>query len=41
MKILVISQHYYPENFRIIDICETLVEMGHQVDVICGLPNYP
>lgn len=41
MKILVISQHYYPENFRITDICETLVEMGHQVDVICGLPNYP
>lgn len=41
MKILVISQHYYPENFRITDICETLVGMGHQVDVICGLPNYP
>lgn len=41
MKILVISQHYYPENFRITDICETLVTMGHQVDVICGLPNYP
>mgnify|MGYP003298140926 CR=1 FL=1 len=41
MKILVISQHYYPENFRITDICETLVVMGHQVDVICGLPNYP
>ena len=41
MKILVISQHYYPENFRITDICETLVKMGNQVDVICGLPNYP
>lgn len=41
MKILVVSQHYYPENFRITDICETLVKMGHQVDVICGLPNYP
>ena len=41
MKILVISQHYYPENFRITDICETLVQKGHQVDVICGLPNYP
>ncbi len=41
MKILVISQHYYPENFRITDICETLVKMNHEVDVICGLPNYP
>lgn len=41
MKILVISQHYYPENFRITDICETLVKEGHIVDVLCGLPNYP
>ena len=41
MKILVISQHYYPENFRITDICETLVKQGHEVTVICGYPNYP
>ncbi len=41
MKILVVSQHYYPENFRITDICEELVKRGHRVDVICGLPNYP
>ena len=41
MKILVVSQHYYPENFRITDICETLVSMGHSVSVICGYPNYP
>lgn len=41
MNILVVSQHYYPENFRITDICETLVKNGHQVTVICGYPNYP
>lgn len=41
MKILVISQHYYPENFRITDICETLVQLGNEVTVITGLPNYP
>ena len=41
MNILVVSQHYYPENFRITDICETLVKMGHSVTVICGYPNYP
>lgn len=41
MNILVISQHYYPENFRVTDICETLVKMGHSVTVICGYPNYP
>lgn len=41
MKILIISQHYWPENFRITDIAETLVSLGHDVTVLCGLPNYP
>ena len=41
MKILIISQHYYPEPFRITDICEELVKRGHEVSVITGLPNYP
>lgn len=40
-KILIISQHYYPENFRITDIAETLVKYGNEVTVICGYPNYP
>jgi glycosyltransferase involved in cell wall biosynthesis len=41
MKILVVCQYYYPEQFRITDICETLVEKGHEVTVLTGLPNYP
>ncbi|MCA1031310.1 glycosyltransferase family 4 protein [Bacillus timonensis] len=41
MKILVVCQYYYPEPFRISDICETLVEKGHDVTVLTGLPNYP
>lgn len=41
MKILVICQYYYPEPFRITDICEELVKRGHQVHVITGYPNYP
>ncbi|CAH1211475.1 hypothetical protein PAECIP111891_03698 [Paenibacillus allorhizoplanae] len=41
MKILVVSQYYYPEPFRISDICESLVERGHDVTVLTGLPNYP
>lgn len=41
MKILVITQHYWPENFRINDIVETLVSLGNQVTILCGLPNYP
>ena len=41
MKLLVISQYYYPEQFKINEICESLVEKGHSVKVITGLPNYP
>lgn len=41
MKILVICQYYYPEPFRITDICEELVKRGNEVFVITGQPNYP
>ena len=41
MKILVICQYYYPEPFRVHDICEELVKRGHQVTVVTGEPNYP
>lgn len=39
--ILVISQYFYPENFRINDICIDLVNRGYKVTVITGIPNYP
>ena len=41
MKILVVCQHFYPENFRINDVCYELVKRGHDVTVLTGLPNYP
>ena len=41
MKVLVVSQYYYPEQFKINDICEQLVKNGYDVSVITGLPNYP
>ena len=41
MKILVAGQHFYPEQFRINDICFELVKRGHDVTVLTGLPNYP
>lgn len=41
MKILLVSQRYWPENFRITDIAETLVKLGNDVTVLTGLPNYP
>ncbi|WP_008825327.1 glycosyltransferase family 4 protein [Haloplasma contractile] len=41
MNILVVSQYYHPEPFRITDICESLVKKDHNVTVLTGLPNYP
>ncbi len=41
MKILVVCQYYYPENFQITPICEGLVKDGYDVTVLTGLPNYP
>ncbi|MDD3430144.1 MAG: glycosyltransferase family 4 protein [Oscillospiraceae bacterium] len=40
-RILVISQHFWPENFRITDICAGFTQRQITVDVLCGLPNYP
>lgn len=41
MKILVICQYYGPEPVRIVDTCEELVKCGHEVQVVCQVPNYP
>lgn len=41
MKIIVVSQHYWPENFRINDIVGTFSSLKHNVSILCGLPNYP
>lgn len=41
MKILVVDQHFYPEQFRVNDICFELAKEGHDVTVLTGLPNYP
>ena len=41
MRILVISQHFYPENFRINDLCLGLQEKGNKVSVLTAKPNYP
>ena len=41
MRILVVTQYYYPEVFKSTDLAENLVKRGHQVTVLTGLPNYP
>ena len=40
-KILIISQYFFPEQFRINDIAASLVNRGYDVTVLTGLPNYP
>lgn len=41
MKILIISQYFWPENFRINDIASYLEEESHEIEVLTGIPNYP
>ena len=41
MKLLIVCQYFYPEPFRVSDVCFQLADMGHGVTVITGLPNYP
>lgn len=41
MRILIVSQYFWPEEFRINDVAKTLVEKGVAVDVLTGKPNYP
>ena len=39
--ILVVSQYFYPEQFRINDMAAEWVKRGYEVTVLTGIPNYP
>jgi len=41
MRILVVSQYFWPENFRVNDLVAEWMGRGHSVTVLTGLPNYP
>lgn len=41
MRLLVVTQYFWPENFRVNDLVAEFVKRGHQVTVLTGLPNYP
>jgi glycosyltransferase involved in cell wall biosynthesis len=41
MKILIITQYFYPENFKSNDLAWGLSQRGLTVDVLTGIPNYP
>ena len=41
VKVLIVTQYFWPENFRINDLVLGLKKRGHEVKVLSGLPNYP
>lgn len=41
MRILIVSQYFWPESFLVNDLAVGLCEKGHQVTVLTGIPNYP
>ena len=41
MRILVVTQYFWPESFRINDLVRALVKKGHAIEVLTGKPNYP
>lgn len=41
MRLLVVTQYFWPENFRINDLVSELAKRGHQITVLTGKPNYP
>jgi len=41
LRILIVTQYFWPENFRITDLAIALKDNGHEVTVLTGMPNYP
>ena len=41
MKVIIITQYFYPEAFRVNDLAKGLKDRGHTVAVLTGQPNYP
>lgn len=41
MRVLIVTQYFWPENFRINDLVQELSARGHAVTVLTGAPNYP
>ena len=40
-KILIVTQYFFPENFKINDLANSLSDKGQNVDVLTSIPNYP
>ncbi len=41
MRLLVVTQYFWPEDFRVNELVAELGRRGHEVVVLTGRPNYP
>lgn len=41
MRLLIVAQYFWPENFRINDLVTELIQRGHDITILTGKPNYP
>ncbi|HEV8652802.1 MAG TPA: glycosyltransferase family 4 protein [Actinomycetes bacterium] len=41
LRILVVSQYFWPEEFRVNDLALELADRGHEVTVLTGQPSFP
>ena len=41
MRILIVTQYFYPENFKSNDLAFELQKRNHNITVLTGIPNYP
>ena len=41
LKILIVTQYFWPENFKINDLAFHLAKLGYDIQVLTGIPNYP
>ena len=41
LKILIVSQYFWPENFRVNDIVNYFKSKNAEIEILTGKPNYP
>ena len=41
LRILIVTQYFWPENFRINDLALYFSNKGHKITILTGQPNYP
>jgi len=41
VRILIVTQYFWPESFKVNDLARGLAARGHEVEVLTGMPNYP